>query len=525
MSDKTRFNLRNRNPDVLTCIANLSNDEVFTPPEYANQMLDTLGEMWFQSHEGNSLWENPEVRFLDPCTKSGVFLREITSRLNAGLTKIIPETNARIDHIMKHQVFGIAITHLTSLLSRRSVYCSKDALSIHSIGRSIGRAQGNIWFERVEHTWEKGRCIFCGASQTTLDRGGGMETYAYNFIHNQSLSVLLTSAFSTNMQFDVVIGNPPYQLDDGGYGASAAPIYHLFVEKAIQLDPRFAVFVTPSRWMTGGKGLDKFRDKMLNDRRLKKIVDFPKLYEGFPGVKIRGGISYFLWERDYNGPCEYQTIWNGAPTGPAVKRDLDTFDVLVRRNEAISILEKVKAMGEPPLSERISSRKPFGHPTNFHGKPTKEGLEDPILLYGSQKKSWIERNMISVNQDLISKWKVLMTAVQGTSAAVETKFLSRPIVAPPDTACSETYLVAGSFDTEEEASNLATYLETRFLRFLVSLRKAAQHATRDVYAFVPDISLSQSWNDEILYKRYELEEADIRFIESQVKAHDDKGTH
>ena len=174
----------------------------------------------------------------------------------------------------------------------------------------------------------------------------------------------------------------------------------------------------------------------------------------------------------------------------------------MRRNEAISILEKVKAMGEPPLSERISSRKPFGHPTNFHGKPTKEGLEDPILLYGSQKKSWIERNMISVNQDLISKWKVLMTAVQGTSAAVETKFLSRPIVAPPDTACSETYLVAGSFDTEEEASNLATYLETRFLRFLVSLRKAAQHATRDVYAFVPDISLSQSWNDEILYKLY-----------------------
>ena len=520
MSDQASFSLRGRNPDILTCIANLSNDEVFTPPEFANRMLDTLAEAWGANTGGADLWADGSVRFLDPCTKSGVFLREISSRLIKGLAAQIPDLEERVDHILTNQVFGIGTTRLTSLLARRSLYCSKHANGPHSIARGFTSEAGQVWFERTEHGWLQSRCKFCGASQKTLDRGEGLETHAYAFIHTDDIKARIDEMFGGNMQFDVIIGNPPYQLDDGGYGTSAAPIYHLFVEKALELDPRYAVFVTPSRWMAGGKGLDKYRERMLSDRRIRTIVDYPKLYEGFPGVKIRGGISYFLWDREHNGPCVVQTIWDGQPTGPAVARYLDAYDVLVRRNEAVPILEKVKAKGESTFDRRVSSRKPFGLATNFRGKPSSAGLKKPVKLFENQRTGWIDRKAISVNPEWIDEWKVLMTAVQGTSAAVETKFLSKPIVAGPGTACTETYLVAGHFSSEAEAANCAQYLRTRFVRFLVSLRKATQHATRDVYSFVPELPLNRKWTDVKLYKRYGLTDTEIAFIESQVAEHD-----
>jgi len=513
------FTLRGRNPDVLTCIANLSNDQVFTPPEFANRMLDAVAEAWAADHGGADIWANRTVTFLDPSTKSGVFLREITSRLTTGLAAEIPDLQERVDHILTRQVFGIATERLTSLLARRSVYCSKHARGEHSISQAFTSDTGNIWFERTEHTWVGSKCRYCRASKETLDRAEGLETHAYAFIHTDDMRNRLAGMFGGDMQFDVVIGNPPYQLEDGGYGTSAAPIYQLFVEKALDLEPRYAVFVTPSRWMAGGKGLDKYRERMLSDKRLRSIVDYPKLWEAFPGVKIRGGISYFLWDRDHNGPCTFQTIWDGQPTGPAVARDLDSYGVLVRRNEAVPILEKVRAKKEHTLDQRVSSRKPFGFPTNFHGKPNPKGLKEPVLLFGSKKISHIERKDIAVNSKWIDEWKVLMTAVQGTSAAVETKFLSRPILAEPGTACTETYLVAGHFQTETEATNYAQYLRTRFVRFLVSLRKATQHATRDVYSFVPDLPVTESWTDAKLYKRYGLTQGEIAFIESQVAEH------
>lgn len=521
MSAKARFELRGRNPDVLTCIANLSNDEVFTPPEFANRMLDTLAEAWAADNDGADIWADKTVRFLDPCTKSGVFLREITSRLTNGLAEEMPNLEARVDHILTKQVFGIGITQLTSLLARRSLYCSKHAKGQYSIARSFATDDGNIWFKRTEHTWRNDKCIYCGASAKILDRSEGLETHAYAFIHNNDIKTWIAELFGGEMQFDVIIGNPPYQLADGGYGTSAAPIYQLFVEKALDLDPRYAVFVTPSRWMAGGKGLDKYRERMLSDKRMRNIVDYPKLYEGFPGVKIRGGISYFLWDRDYNGPCEVQTIWDGQPTGPAVARHLDAYDILVRRNEAVPILQKIKAKGEPTLDARVSSQKPFGLRTFFHGKPDPNGLKDPVKIFGSQRLSWVERSEIPTNASWIDEWKVLMTAVQGTSAAIETKFLSKPIIAGPGSACTETYLVAGHFNTEVEAANYAKYLRTRFVRFLVSLRKSTQHAARDVYAFIPDLPLDQEWTDAKLYKRYELTREEVAFIESQVAEHDD----
>lgn len=491
-------------PDILDCLAQLSNDEVPTPPKLARDMLDLLPQ---------EVWHNPDLRWLDAFCKSGVFLREVATRLLDGLADWEPDFTSRREHIFKNMLFGTSITEMTGIISRRSVYCSADAAGPHSVVRFDDPA-GNLPFVPAEHDFDaKGRCRLCGAP-SDLERGDTRENHAYSFIHGAYPTKELAS-----MKFDVIVGNPPYQLDDGGHSASAMPIYQLFVQQAIDLNPRYVLMITPSRWFAGGRGLDRFRARMLSDGRLRKLVDYPKLFDAFPGVKIRGGVSYFLWDRDHPGPCLVQTMWDGSPVGPAVSRSLSAYDVLVRRNEAVAILEKVRAFAggrEAVLRDRVSAGKPFGLRTFFHGADTPTGLTEPVQLYGSQRITWVDRAEIVLNEDWVDDWKVLMTAVQGTSAAIETKFLSNPIIAGPGTACSETYLVAGRFGTEEEAQRYAAYLRTRFVRFLVSLRKATQHATRDVYAFVPDIPLDRVWTDAALYQRYGITQDEVAFIESQV---------
>lgn len=534
--------LRGHNPDVLTCIANLSNDEVFTPPEFANQMLDMLAAAWEEANDGANIWANPDVRFLDPFTKSGVFLREIVRRLTDGLVLTIPDLSVRVDHILTRQVFGIGITELTALLARRSVYCSKFANGPHSIARSFTTENGNIWFERTEHTWGGGKrefrvdpltseeiavytsrkCTYCGASEDSYARGDALETHAYAFIHTDDIKARIAELFGETMQFDVMIGNPPFQLGDGGGGggASATPIYNLFVEKALALDPRYAVMITPSRWFSGGKGLDDFRDRMLADHRFAKLIDYPQLYDVFPGVKIRGGVSYWLWRRDHEGPCEVITKIGDEVIGEPALRMLDAYDVLVRRNEGVRILDKVRAYradgeSEPPLGDVVSARKPFGL-TNQRGKATPAGLTDPVLVYGNQTQSYMERSAIMSNVGWVDKWKVLLVKAHGTSGRDDVTILGEPVVAGPGTACTETYLVIGVVDSEAEAKNLASYMRTRFVRFLVSLRKITQNITRDSYLFVPRLSMDQVWTDGDLYERYGIDSEQVSFIESLI---------
>lgn len=376
MNDLVGFSFRGRNPDVLTCIANLSNDEVFTPPEFANRMLDTLTEAWAADHGGADLWADSTVRFLDPCTKSGVFLREITRRLIDGLEGKIPDLQARVDHILTRQVFGIGITQLTSLLARRSLYCSKHANGAHSITRGFTTDAGNVWFERTEHVWDKGKCTFCGASQSALDRGNVLETHAYAFIHTDDIKTRASELFGDNMQFDVVIGNPPYQLDDGGFGASAIPIYNKFVEQAKALEPRYLTMVIPARWLFGGRGLDDFRKEMLSDQRIRKLVDYPDSRQVFPSVDVAGGICYFLWDRDNPGECSIVEFDHGQTSTESVRPLLEKgAEVFIRSDRALAILRKVMAVetGSDSLSlpedkrfeRQVSSQKPFGLRTFF----------------------------------------------------------------------------------------------------------------------------------------------------------------
>jgi site-specific DNA-methyltransferase (adenine-specific) len=352
----------NYNPDVLNCLANLSSDEVFTPPELANQILDLLPD---------EIWSDENVKFLDPVCKSGVFLREVAKRLNAGLDKKIPDRQLRLNHIFKNQIFGIAITELTSLLSRRSVYCSKIANGKYSVCESFETEQGNIIFDRIEHIWERGRCKYCGANEETYDRGPELETYAYQFIHTDIPKEIF------NMKFDVIVGNPPYQLSDDGFGDSASPIYQRFVEQAKKLNPRYLSMIIPSRWFAGGKGLDTFRSTMLRDRRISRLVDYPVASDVFPGVKVIGGVCYFLWEQDYNGLCNITTHINGD--NDSMERPLDQFDTFVRFNKAITILEKVHAKEYPSMSKQVSSRKPFGLSTL--ARPTGKG---DLTLYATK---------------------------------------------------------------------------------------------------------------------------------------------
>ena len=524
MSAQAGFALRGRNPDVLMCIANLSNDEVFTPPDFANRMLDMLEEAWAADNEGANIWADKTAKFLDPFTKSGVFLREITSRLTKGLEKEFPDLQERVDHILTKQVFGIGITYLTSLLARRSVYCSKVANGEHSVVKAFTTEKGNIWFERMEHTWVDGKCKYCGASKKTLDRGEGLETHAYALLHTDSSKTRVAELFGGDMQFDVVIGNPPYQLGDGGGGggASATPIYNLFVDATLALEPRYAVMIAPSRWFSGGKGLDEFRTRMLRNHQLVKLVDFPQLYDVFPGVKIRGGVSYWLWGRDHDGGCEVVTMIGNEVIGEPVVRNLDAYDVLVRRNEAVLILDKVagyriKGKPEPSLGDQVSPRRPFGI-TNQRGKPTPAGVENPVLVYGNQHTSYLPRTAITSNVGWIDQWKVLLVKAHGTSGRNDVTILGEPVVAAPGTACTETYLVVGVHTSEEDARHLAAYMRTRFVRFLVSLRKITQNITRDSYRFVPLLPMNRPWADEDLYERYGITSDQIAFIESLIAA-------
>jgi len=512
------FLLAGHNPDVLNCIANLSNDKVFTPPEFANKMLDSLEHAWAKENNGENIWENSKLTFLDPGAKSGVYLREIVKRLNLGLTKDFPDLTERINHIFANQVFGIGTEIVTSMITRRSIYCSKLANGIHSVARIFNNSDGNIWFDRTEHMWLGEKCKYCGASQEQYQRDSLLESHAYAFIHTDDIKKTIADMFGENMRFDVIIGNPPYQLSDGGASASARPIYHQFIEQAMRLDPRYIVMVTPSRWFAGGKGLDEFRRNMLKDNRLRVIVDYIQEKDAFPKVNINGGVNYFLWDRDHQGDCEITTIAPGGKAGNPVSRSLNEFDIFVRRNEAVPILKKVLASKEKSFASRVSSRKPFGLPTDFHGGTSKTTKRE-IKLYGSGKISWVSISEIEVNSGWIDKWKVLIPAASDGNENYPLPIWDQggPFIAAPGEACSETYLIASLAKSKKEAEYIANYMRTRFFRFMVSLRKVAQHNKVENFSFVPDIPMDRNWTDAELYERYKLSTKEVLFIESIIR--------
>ncbi len=503
----------NYNPDVLNCIANLSNDEVFTPPELANRVLDLLPQ---------DLFKSPDTKFLDPFSKSGVFLREIVKRLDRGLESQMPDRQLRIDHILHNQVFGIAITELTSYLSRRSVYCSKHANGKYSVSL-FNVESGNILYANRPHTWVNGKCKYCGASQSVYDRGSEAEQYAYMFIHTDN-----PKQFFGNMKFDVIVGNPPYQLNDGGgMGSSAMPIYNKFIQQAKKLKPRYLSMIVPARWFSGGRGLDDFRDEMLHDKHLRVIHDYLDANDCFPGVEIKGGVCYFLWDRDSAGDCH---IYTHTPKGISdVIRPLlePGAEVFIRHNEAISILRKINKKKEGKFSSIVSANDPFGFDVREGNsyrrvKPdyslTRKSNEDVEFFYNGWRKDglgYIRKSKISKNIDWVNQCKLYIPKAWGVGSG-EVDWL-KPFLSNKPSCCTETYLVIGPFEKEIYANNALSYTQTKFFHCLTLLIKNTQNAMKKVYSFVPLQDFSQTWTDEMLYKKYGLDDNEIAFIESMIR--------
>lgn len=496
------------NPDVLSCLANLSSDEVFTPPSVVNAMLDMLPE---------NIFKDPNATFLDPGCKSGVFLREIAKRLLKGLEDKYPDIQDRIDHIFKKQLFGIAITELTGYISRRSLYCSKDANGKYSV-TSFDNKDGNIRFKSIQHTWENGKCKFCGAAQSEYERAEDLETHAYEFIHSETPEKIL------NMKFDVIIGNPPYALDTAGAGRQAKPIYNLFIEQAKKLKPKYISMIIPSRWFSGGMGLDDFRQSMMNDKRIAKIVDFTNSKDCFPGISVSGGICYFLWDRDKSSPeCEFVNITNNEKD--SMKRSLSEFSILVRYNKAVSIIHKVQSKHEKLLNTVISSLMPYGLPTNQRGNKQKQNDSD-LTLYASNGITYIDKNAILKGHDTVDKYKILVSKTSAEHAGEpgkDGKFRIIPSsmkVLKPNEVCTHSYFIIGSWDTIEPANNALVYLKSKFVRFLMLLCISGFGLSKLVFQFVPFQDFSKAWTDQELYKKYSLSPEEINFIESTIKPMD-----
>lgn len=571
-----------RMPDVLDCLANLSNDEVFTPPEIANRMLDLLPQ---------EVFESKETTFLDPFTKSGVFLREITKRL---LSHQIPNyeemsgeideiektaiqeavksgnldlqdadydekakkigrdaisTNPRVgefhefeeklqkelNRILKTQVFGIAITELTAQLTRRSLYCSKNAAGKYSIGTEFNNEDGNIRFKSCQHVWDKkpkwieldkkwkgGTCIFCGASSEMFDRPNDLEQHAYEFIHTPNAERIF------DMKFDVICGNPPYQLQTAESG-QAKPIYNKFVEQAKRLNPKYLTMIIPSRWMMGGIGLDGFRQEMINDKHIKELHDFEDAGMCFPNVHIDSGVCYFLRDSSFNGLTQY-TYHTTSGEVIVHARSLHNAHTktVIRDYRLISILDKIKQVDKTTFSTIVSPLCPYKIATDYFNSPenyskwitAKTPIPDAYHVFGvsghkggaKRTDGYLAKSSVGILPEA-KRYKIFFSATYSTNAINPPEI----ILASPDDICTATFLSIGGFDNANERDNCSAYMKTMFFRALLYCRKGTIHVTRDVFEFIPLQDFSKPWTDEELYAKYNLTQDEIDFIESMMK--------
>lgn len=493
---------------LFSCFKNPDKETVLTPWRVVNMhMSDTLG--------GWDFWDTEHKEMLD--TPRYVDCGEVTKNT-------FGKENAQI----------LEINSKTGLYPLYVVYsCYRNKLDIIGDDNLTLEEKKELWRETVEENI----FVICKTpmaktitKRTLLGYGSGrINAHCFDDLINtlknkpeQFQKRVLKGSFwgkdVKNMRFDAIVGNPPYQESDGGGGSgrSASSIYPYFFKQSVELKPDYISMIMPSRWFNGGKGLDDFRASMLSDSHISRIVDFCDSKYCFPTSDIAGGICYLLWDKKYSGNCLMKNVLKNGATFSDM-RILNEYPVLVSNNRAIHIIRKVLNQKELMLSEVVSSRKPFG--LDSSASFDKDG---DIFLRSSKGNGTIRRERINSGLDMLEKYKVITSKVSFEHAGVPDKdgmmrVLSVVQVLPKNSACTESYLVNGTFETEDEAMNMAKYLKTKFVRFLLMQMLASMNMTKSTYCFVPMQNFTKEWTDEKLYAKYSLSDEEIAFIDSMIK--------
>ena len=528
----------NEDTDILETLSSLNNHEVFTPPTVARQMLDLLP---------SEVWKNPYLKFLDPCAKTGVFLREIMVRLNDNLPRKnefgedyycdgnnLNNPMERLYHIRRNMLYAIATSNLTAQITRRVLYgvtvansdkdkaCGFKGLNDtynYKMWNDYGKLRqrdGNVFYghNNPQHDFDlKGKCKICRMSREASEED--TESYAYPFIHGK-VSTNIQKIRSGDMRFDVIIGNPPYQISDGGgNGSSAIPLYHKFIELALSIKPMYISMITPSRWVNGGKGLDKFRKTMFSNKHLVSLQHYTKSRDLFPSVDIEGGVSFFLIDRSKNTNLletltidgNNEDIFNIDKTSPFI----------IMNRIGVSVFEKVSVIESSFLSTCVLARNPFGISSN--SKHITDNDNSNTLIEVATKRfkiKYINKKYIIKHQELIGKYNVVLSKLNG-AANNNGRVIGNPEILGNGQCCTDTYLVLKSYDNLDLCLKFVSFVKTKFFRFMVSLKKTTNISSRKSFCYTPDICLSEEWTDEKLYAKYNLTQEEINYIESTIK--------
>lgn len=491
-----------RNPDKET---------VLTPWRVVNMHLgDCLGGYKFYDETNSNITEqpqyidkgevtknvfNPESRVLEINSKSGLYPLYVTysiyrSRLAAEQALYDSELSQEQklglwDLTVRDNVFVICKTQMAKSITKRTL-----------VGFRNAKVNTRYFEDLINQITNK--------SQQFIEKVRNGKTYWK--VNNDEY-----------MKFNAIVGNPPYQVMDGGSKASATPVYNYFVEIAKKFKPRYLSMIMPAKWYNGGRGLDEFRNNMLNDTHIRKLVDYADSNECFNGVDIAGGVCYLLWDCLNSGLCTVINIANGRTT--VQERNLSEYKTFIRHSEAVAIINKIYDLNEIKFLEtKVSSQKPFGLRT--YVKPSEQG--DIILRYSGGKGNFNSAK-VTAGQNWIDKWKVITSYLTYDHAGRADKdgmkrIISTLEILAPKEICTETYIVIDTFETEMEAQNLYNYMKTKFVRFLISQLTSTQHLSKANFGLVPLLDFTKSWTDEELYKKYDLSENEIAFIESMIKS-------
>ncbi|MGX7104483.1 Eco57I restriction-modification methylase domain-containing protein [Globicatella sanguinis] len=479
--------------DIFDYIPDQQTNQIYTPRGVVKLMVDKLEE------ENPGIFENKNMKFADLYTKSGLYLTELVKRLNEGLAGQIPDQAERIKWILENQVYGVAPSNIIYNIAKNYVY------GIHGDIDTRNLVQWNMAKSAQEGTMEED---------------------------------LIKAYGGEKVKFDVIVGNPPYSEEDGGAQASSTPLYNSFIEESIKLNPDLMSYIIPTRWYVGGKGLDKFRSIMLNNKHISQLHDFLNPNEVFPNTNIRGGVCFFVWNQKYDAEknktrvvtYKHQRVINDV-IRPLKLGDLNLF---IRDNFAPGILEKLTSdLKFDDFSSYVSPRKPFGLPTNFNKskayKELPDDLVNPIVCYSKGfKKGYIEIENISTRNDWIKEWKILTSRANNVGTELPDDNVNT-LIAEPNSVCTESYVVIGGGKNLDEIAceHIVKYIKTKFFRYLHGLAKASHDATSKTYQFIPiqnftsnsDIDWSKSIPeiDQQLYAKYGLSEEEIQFIEENVQ--------